>query len=127
MVGSGTVKPMQGKVSAIREFGRPRTKREVRYFLGMCGCNLKFINNFATVAIPMSDLTRKHATNNVVWGKSCQEAFQQLKRAVTVAPVLPIPDWSKPFVLQTDASPDIQVIQVIFCSSGRVHLLAIIL
>ena len=100
MVGSGTVKPMQGKVSAIREFGRPRTKREVRYFLGMCGCNLKFINNFATVAT-----TRKHATNNVVWGESCQEAFQQLKRAVTVAPVLIIPDWSKPFILQTDASP----------------------
>ena len=105
MVGSGTVKPMQGKVSATREFGRPRTKREVRSFLGMCGCYLKFINNFATVATPMSDLIRKHAPNNVVWGESCQEAFQQLKRAITVTPVLIIPDWSKPFILQTDASP----------------------
>ena len=48
VVGSGTVKPMQGKVSAIREFGRPKTKREVRSFLGMCGYYRKFINNFST-------------------------------------------------------------------------------
>ena len=48
VVGSGTVKPMQGKVSAIREFGRPKTKREVRSFLGMCGYYQKFINNFST-------------------------------------------------------------------------------
>ena len=83
VVGSGTVKPMQGKVSAIREFGRPRTKREVRSFLGMCGYYLKFLNNFSTVATPMSDLMRKHAPKNVMWGESCQEAFQQLKRNVT--------------------------------------------
>ena len=37
VVGSRTVKPMQGKVSAIREFGRPRTKREVRSFRGCVG------------------------------------------------------------------------------------------
>ena len=93
VVGSRTVKPMQGKVSAIREFARPRTKREVRSFLGMCGYYIKFINIFLTVATPMSELTRKHAPNNVVWGESCQEAFQHLKRAVTVASVLIIPDW----------------------------------
>ena len=104
MVGSGTVKPMQGEVSAIREFGRPNTKREVRSFLGMCGYYQKFIENFSTVVTLLSDLTRKHAPNKVVWGESCQEAFQQLKRALTVAPVLVTPDWSKPFILQTDAS-----------------------
>ena len=60
----------------------------LRSLLGMCGYYLKFINNFLTVATPMSDLTRKHAPNNVVWGEICQEAFQQLKRAVTVAPFL---------------------------------------
>ena len=37
-------------------------------------------------------------------GESCQEAFQQLKRTLTVAPVLVTPDWSKLFILQTDAS-----------------------
>ena len=52
----------------------------------------------------MSDLTRKHTPNKAVWGESCQEAFQQVKRALTVAPVLVKPDWSKPFILQTDAS-----------------------
>ena len=103
VVGSRTVKPMQGKVSAIREFSRPRTKREVRSFLGLCGY-YRNINNFLTVATPLSGLTRKHAPNQVVWGESCQEAFQHLKRTLTVAPVLVTPDWSKTFILQTDAS-----------------------
>ena len=69
----------------------------------MCGYYQKYINNFLTVATPLSDLMRKHAPNKVVWGESCQEASQQLKRALTVAPVLVTPNWSKPFIIQTDA------------------------
>ena len=94
----------------------------------MCGCYLKFNNNFATVATPMSDLTRKHANNNVVWGESCQEEFQQLKRAVTVAPFLIIPDWSKPLFLQTDASPYRLGYTIIpFDSQGEEHPRAFVL
>ena len=73
----------------------------------------------------MSELTRKHAPNNVVCGESCKEAFQQLKRAVIVAPVLIIPDWSKPFILQTDASAyRLGYTLIPLDSQGEVHLIA---
>ena len=75
VVGSGTVKPMQGKVSAIKEFGRPRTKREVRSFLSMCGYYLKFINNFLTVATPMSDLTRNMHPTMLCGGRVAKKHF----------------------------------------------------
>ena len=53
MVWSGTVRPMQGKVTVIGEFGKPKTKRDARSFLGMCGYYQKFINNFSTMATPI--------------------------------------------------------------------------
>ena len=70
----------------------------------MCGYYRKFINNFSTIATPLSNLTWKQASNKVVWKKDCQGAFDQLKKALTEAPELVTPDWTKPFILQTDAS-----------------------
>ena len=95
---------MEGKVAAITKFGRPKTKREVRSFLGMCGYYRKFIDNFATIATPRSNLTRKQASDRMNWGRDCQEVFDQLKKALTEAPVLVTPDWSRSFILQTDTS-----------------------
>ena len=57
-------------------------------FLGMGGYYRKFINNFSTIAAPLSDLTKKQALNKVVWKRDCQEAFELLKRALTEASVL---------------------------------------
>ena len=65
VVGSGTIRPMQGKVMAIGEFGRPKMKRDVRSFLGMCGYYQIYINNFSTVATPLSNLAKKHAPNKL--------------------------------------------------------------
>ena len=104
IVGSRQVQPMEGKVTAIRDFERPRTKKEVRSFLGMCGYYRKFISNFSTIATPLSNLTRKNVSNKVVWGKECQQAFDRLKGALMQASVLVTPDWSRPFILQTDTS-----------------------
>ena len=76
----------------------------MRSFLGMCGYYRKFIANFATIATPLSNLTRKQASNRVNWGRDCQEVFDQLKKAQTESPVLVTPDWSRSFILQTDTS-----------------------
>ena len=53
IVGSRTVQPMEGKVASITEFRRPKKKKEVRSFLGMCGYYRKFIANFATSPSPL--------------------------------------------------------------------------
>jgi len=104
VVGSGIVRPEETKLEAIRDFGRPVTKTDVRAFLGLSGYYRRFISNFAEVASPLSDLTKKAAPDKVVWNDSCEEAFKSLKIALCSAPVLHNPDFRKEFVLQTDAS-----------------------
>lgn len=62
----------------------------------------RFIDNFASVAEPLHNLTKKgHRWN---WGGAEQQAFDALKQALTSAPVLAYPDFTAPFTLQTDAS-----------------------
>jgi hypothetical protein len=101
IVGSGTVKPEVTKLDAVRSFPQPTSKKEVRAFLGLTGYYRRFIPNFSTISAPLSDLTKKRAPN---WDSKCEEAFQKLKEALCSSPVLHIPDFNRPFVLQTDAS-----------------------
>ena len=73
----------------------PRTGKsaqEVQQFLGLANYYRRFISDFATIAKPLHQLTE------------CQEAFDHLRRRLTTAPVLAFPDYSKPFILDTDAS-----------------------
>ena len=50
---------MEDKASAIRNFKRSIMKKDVRSFLGMCECYQKFIEQFSTIAMPLTELTRK--------------------------------------------------------------------
>ena len=70
----------------------------------MCGCYRKFIKEFSTLANPLTNLTRKCMENKIKWSDKCQLTFTSLKDELMRAPVLITPDWSKPFILQTDAS-----------------------
>ena len=103
-VGSGKVQPEEVKVQAVMNFSSPRTKKQVRSFLGIAGYYRKFIHNYASVASPLTDLTRKTQPNNVTWTPECATAFEQLKQALCLAPVLKSPEFDRPFLLQTDAS-----------------------
>lgn len=102
IVGQGCIKPDPNKVDAITDFPVPRTVRQVRSFLGMCGWYHRYIAGFADIAAPMTDLIKKHA--RFVWTPEAQVAFEQLKERLTTAPVLSHPDFSRPFVIQCDAS-----------------------
>ena len=95
---------MECKVEAVRTFKQPKTKKEVRSFLGLCGYYRKFIPNFSSIATPLSDLTRKSMPKQVKWNEKYHKAFIELKEVLTRTPILVMPDWTKPFILQTDAS-----------------------
>lgn len=58
--------------------------------------------DFARVAGPLNALTKKEVP--FIWTKTCQDAFHELKRLLTNAPLLVFPDFTRPFVLETDAS-----------------------
>lgn len=103
LVGHGQIKADPGKVDAITNFPVPNTVRQVRRFLGMCGWYRRYIAGFAATASPITDLLGKqHA--RFVWSDAAQMAFDKLKQSLTSAPVLSHPDFTRPFVIQCDAS-----------------------
>ena len=104
VVGRGVMKPEEEKIEKISEAPVPKTKKEVRSFLGLAGYYRRFVPNFAAVALPLTDLTKKLQPNQVVWTEACDQAFRTLKRRLTSAPVIQLPDVEAPFILRTDAS-----------------------
>ncbi|KMQ86699.1 reverse ribonuclease integrase [Lasius niger] len=92
------------KVSAVNNWPEPTTVKQVRQFLGMASWYRRFIASFSTIAAPLTRLTKKNARWS--WGPAEGDAFRALKRILVSAPVLACPDFSRLFVLQTDASTD---------------------
>eukprot|EP00731_Ephydatia_muelleri_P015573 Em0008g1293a len=104
VVGSGLVQPERSKMQGVESFPTPTTKKQVRCFLGMTGYYRKFIPDYASIAAPLTDLTKNAAPNQVVWTDRCEGSFQKLKSLLCREPALHSPDFTKEFVLQTDAS-----------------------
>ena len=75
--------------------------KQVRSTLGVLGYQQPFIKNFAAIARPLHDLTKKDTPFN--WTQESTDALKQLIQAVTSEPVLYQPDWSKQFELEVDA------------------------
>ncbi|KAL2077884.1 hypothetical protein ACEWY4_027388 [Coilia grayii] len=101
-IGRGLVKPQDAKVRAIHDWPRPFTKKQVRSFLGLAGYYRRFIEGFATIAAPLTELTTKRHSRMVKWNPAAEEAFVGLKRALCSSPVLVAPDFSREFIVQTD-------------------------
>ena len=93
VVGGGKVRVESSKIEAIEKTQPPRTKKDVRTFLGLAGYYRKFISNYATLATLLTNLTRKSQPSSVQWTAECDEAFQKLKLALCSAPVLQTPDY----------------------------------
>ncbi|MGH0165619.1 UNVERIFIED_CONTAM: hypothetical protein FKN15_049248 [Acipenser sinensis] len=104
LMGNGRVKPIASKVQALVETAIPRTKPQVRSLLGLAGYYRRFIPEYATIVNPLVELTKKTAPKIVRWTGECQGAFDTIKRRLCQAPALISPDFSKEFILQTDAS-----------------------
>jgi hypothetical protein len=60
--------------------------------------------NFAAIAVPLTDLTKKGKSNQIIWEDSHEKAFQELKGMLIREPILKLPDFREPFILQADAS-----------------------
>ena len=96
------VLPNPDKVSAIKEYPVPRSVKDVRAFLGLANYYRKFVKDFAKIAGPLHDLTKKGLKFR--WSDACQSAFETLKEALTQAPILAYPDFPLEFTLATDPS-----------------------
>jgi hypothetical protein len=89
------------KVECVLQWPRPTTKLEVQSFLRFANDYRRFIKGFSQIAAPISNITR--AKNAFLWSEKLDKAFAALKHAFTTAPVLKIPDPTKPYIVKTDA------------------------
>ena len=96
------------KIEAIQKWPRPKTVTDVRSFTGFTNYYRKFIKGYAKIARPLHELTSgnnaKRKTQKVDWNIRCNESFKALKSICSDCPVLAYADYTKPFVLHTDAS-----------------------
>jgi hypothetical protein len=90
------------KVQSVRTCPHPASCKELRGFLGLAGYYRKFVRNFGLIAKPLTNLLKKGIV--FVWTPEHQTAFVTLKQALLSARVLALPNFTKPFVVVSDAS-----------------------
>ncbi|GFW23643.1 retrovirus-related Pol polyprotein from transposon 297 [Trichonephila clavipes] len=105
IVGQGFRTPSEIKVQAVLEFPTPRTKTQIRAFLGLAGYYQKYINLFSVIAAALTDaLKGKAKKGEIKWTTECENAFRELKGKLIDKPVLYAPNFEREFIVQTDAS-----------------------
>ena len=104
MVGNGEMAVPSHRATAMSKFLQPRTKRQLRSFLGGASYYRRFVKDFARYSSLLSPDTSKYAPNVVNWDGEKLEAFNHLKVCLCDVCVLTIPSQEDCFVLHTDAS-----------------------
>lgn len=97
------IKPNPDKIAAIQKFPIPKTATEIKRFLGLLGYYRKFIPDFARIIKPMTQCLKKGSKITFNDPKYI-DCFEKCKSLLTNDPILQYPDFSKDFVLTTDAS-----------------------
>lgn len=103
----GHIQPLSDKIEVIDNCPRPKTLKELQHFLGLAQYYRRFIRNFSVIAKPMFELTGKDGADlngQLLWDEDAEIAFVELKQAMKSDAILALPDFSKPFFLDTDAS-----------------------
>jgi hypothetical protein len=90
------------KIRTIGEYPVLKTVRVIRAFIGLAGYYKRHVPNFAVLAKPFTNLTKKKVPFE--WTGDHQEAFEELKRILCTEPLLIYPDFSQPFIGSCDAS-----------------------
>ena len=112
------ISPNPEKVEKIKTWPIQSNTKEIHSFIGLASYYRRFIPNFAKLAGPLHSLIVPASTKQKLrkgeihkkdrpqfeWTEQCQQSFDALKDALTSAPILAYPDYSKPFILETDAS-----------------------
>jgi hypothetical protein len=89
------------KVAAVMGWPQPCSVRDLREFLGLAGYYRRFIKDYGAIAAPLTALLKKEA---FAWTPVATAAFDSLKKALSAAPVLQLPDFDKLYVVDCDAS-----------------------
>ncbi|KAF5468849.1 hypothetical protein F2P56_012962 [Juglans regia] len=101
IISENGVKADPTKISSMLDWPVPKTVKAMRGFLGLTGYYRNFIKNYGSIAAPLTMLLKN---NSFVWSLEAERAFKALKYVVSSPPVLRLPDFSKEFTIECDAS-----------------------
>lgn len=104
IISPGQILMDPAKVSAVADWATPNSRKKVQQFLGFANFYRRFVRNFSSIAAPLHALTSPGVP--FVWNPKAEEAFEELKVRFTTAPILTVPDPSRQFVVEVDASND---------------------
>ena len=104
IVGDNKITPGNPKVDALLTVVPPSSKKILRSFLGLASFYRKFIENFGTLAAPLSDMLKKGVPEPLIWTEKVTQSFQTLKAKLAERPILALPNVEETFVLRSDAS-----------------------
>jgi hypothetical protein len=104
------------KVTAVANWKRPASVKEIWSFLGLAGYYRRFIEGFSKTVRPMTTLLQKD--KKFEWTNACERSFCELKRKLTITPLLVLPDIHKNFTIYYDASR--QGLGCVLMQEGRV-------
>ncbi|KAL4012835.1 hypothetical protein IC575_029950 [Cucumis melo] len=100
-ISSKGVEADEEKIKSMINWPQPKNGTRLRGFLGLTGYYRRFVKGYGEIAAPLTKLLQKNAFH---WNEEATIAFELLKASMTTIPVLALPDWSLPFVLETDSS-----------------------
>ena len=98
------IAPDPSKIDKIANYRIPQNSEELASFLGLAGYYRPFIQNYGTIAKPLSCQTKKNKKERLVWGETEQQSFETLRDRLTTSPILAYPDFTLQFQIFTDAS-----------------------
>jgi hypothetical protein len=90
------------KVQDVLSGNAPMSVGDIQSFLGLAGYYQRFIEGFSKISKPMTELLEKD--KKFEWTPACEASFQELKKRLTITPILVMPDMEKPFSIYCDAS-----------------------
>jgi hypothetical protein len=93
----------QENIKAIMDWSMPKNMTKLRSFFRLCSYYRWFIQGFSQLGAPLIDLTKHEA---FIWTEKSQESFDHMNEVMGTCPVLALPDFTLPFVLECDASDE---------------------
>lgn len=102
IISKGKIEMDPEKIEPLKNRAPSNTVKQLQEFLEICNYYRKFVKGFAKVAGPLNDLLKKD--NPFIWGKEQEDSFKELKKLLISYPILQQPDFSRTFILHTDAS-----------------------
>jgi hypothetical protein len=116
VVSKGGISVDLSKVQDVLSWKAPMSVSDIQSFLELAGYYRRFIEGFSKISKPMTELLEKDKQFN--WTPACESSFQELKKCLTTAPVLVMPNMKKPFSIYCKASG--QGLGCVLMQDGRV-------